>query len=176
MKHFSRPDPDPYDGPIRAIDGKEPFNMYLWPTDGDDWWASGGVQYVGERFRGIDRNFSSRWRFSIVALNDGRFSTSGCVYDIERGHEYGGRQCVFSTRAAAIRAAAARMIREARQSRTWKNILSDRLTDEDLEKLVNWTRAIVAEETGKPEPAPMRILPRPEPVKPTGLPLFDHAR
>jgi hypothetical protein len=152
-----------------------PFNMYLWPTDGDDFWASGGVSFVGEKFRGINRNFSSRWRFSIVSLKDGRFSTSGCVYDIERGHEHGGRQCVFSTRTAAIRAAAARMLREARQSRKWKNNF-DSLTDEALEKLVNWTRAIVAEETGKPKPAPVHILPRPEPVKRTGLPLFDFSK
>jgi len=167
-----RPDPDPYDGPIEAIDGKRPYNKYLWPTE--DWWANGGVLYVGVKFRGIDRNFSSRWRFGIVALKDGRFSTEGDVYNIERGHTYEGRTCVYSTRSAAIRSAAACMLVLARSSRNWKSSF-DRLTEDDLQKLVNWTRAIVAEETGKPSPAPIQILKRAVEKKSSGLPLFDYA-
>jgi len=168
-----RPDPDPYDGPIEAINGKRPYNMFLWPTE--DWWANGCMERFSKphRYTWIHDNFDSRWHFGIVALKDGRFATDGSVYDIEKGVDHSGRSVVFDTRAAAIRAAAARVIKQACWARNWTGF--GRLSREDCEAFINWARGIVAMETGKPAPSPVKVM-IPAPVKkPSGLPLFDFA-
>ena len=154
-----RVDPDPYDGLIRRADGVRPYNHYLWPTE--SWWASHRIH--------------SRWHFGIVALADGRFSTEGCVYSIEKNDDFG-KPCVFSTRTKALRTAAARMIRIARHSKNWDGLSHGGLKGNMLAEVINWTRNVVALETGKPVPKPVYIQ-EPLPVyRETGLPLFDFHR
>ena len=152
-------DPFPYDGPIERIDGVQPYNHYLWPTE--SWWAN----------REIYQTIGSRHMIGIVALADGRFSVEGSVYAIEK-NDYCGKPVVFATRTEAIRIAAARAIRTARWSRKWTNSF-DRLEGKRLADVINWIINTVARETGKPEPKPVRIKEPPPPYRPTGLPLFD---
>lgn len=156
-------DPCPYTGPIARADGVKPWNMYLWPTE--SWWAN----------RELGHSFSSSWEFSIVGLADGRFAVEGFVRAIEE-NDYCGQPIVFTTRALAIRTAAARLIRRARASGSWDYNL-ETVTGAKLGELINWIRKIVAKETGKPEPRPVHIEdPVVAPKRETaGLPLFDRA-
>lgn len=154
-------DPFPYDGPIARADGVRPYNHYLWPTE--SWWPNREIGY----------HIDGRWFFGIVALADGRFSTEGSVFLIERDGSRSGRPCVFITRSTAIRTAAARMIRSARQSRHWEGLSHGGLRGHLLADLINWALQIVARETGKPAPK-LIVFSEAEPHRAkTGLPLFD---
>lgn len=158
-------DPNPYDGPIERADGRRPYNHYLWPTEW--WWAN---QHFGH-------SVDARWNFGIVALADGRFSTEGSVYSIDKNNcafsSEKPRPCVYETRDQAIRVAAARLIRQARNSRRWQGYGSGKLEGQRLSAVINWIRAVVARETGRPEPAPITVKEPPKPRPKTGLPLFD---
>lgn len=152
-------DPSPYDGPIQRADGVRPYNMYLW--DSESWWP------------GRERRFqcvSGRHHFGIVALMDGRWAIDGDVFAITRG------EGVYATRIQALRVAAARAIRLVRWSRGWSDF-HQALKGKLAADVINWYRAIVAAECGKPEPKPVTVreaLP-PPPVRPeAGLPLFDY--
>lgn len=152
-------DPSPYDGPIQRLDGRRPFNRYLWPMAGDDWWA-----YNTPKLRRV----SGRFHFSVVALADGRWSTSGSVYSIEENRDCYGYPCVFPTREQAVRVAAARFVRMCRHARAWDGV--DHLSHELCQHLVNWVLDIA----DRP-PAVLRPLALPMPTpKPTGLPLLDY--
>lgn len=160
-------DPQPYDGPIERIDGTRPFNMYLWPTE--QWLARDDL---GDRWLSFD------WRIEIIALADGRFASSGSVRSIEAGFcNIMERRCVFPDRAAAIRAAAAEVIRRARRIRQpdWRRTRLD-WREKDIPIVITWARELVARETDSPPPRP-RALPMPPPPVPpqrsTGLPLLD---
>lgn len=156
-------DPWSYDGPITRSDGARPFNHNLWPMPGDYWWAN----------QELDNHIDPRWHFFVIALADGRFSTSGCVYDIDDNEDAGGRPCVFDSRSQAVRVAVARMIRCARASRSWEGMWCRGLKGKDLARVINWARQVVARETGNPEPMPVQVK-EPLPVRrKTGLPLFD---
>lgn len=159
-KHQDNRDPWPYEGPVRRADGVSPYNHFLWPMLGDDWWAN----------RELDDRIDSRWHFAIFALADGRFATSGHICDIE-DNDHAGRSCVFENRNQALRVSAARMIRKARASRKWEGMWCG----QDLELVINWARKVVARETGRAEPKPVQVK-QPPPVRiATGLPLFDFA-
>lgn len=150
-------DPNPYDGPIERADGVRPFNRYLWPMEGDSWWA----------YNTFGHRVSGRFHFEVVALADGRWSTEGFVWAIEDGKYYG-RPCVFATRRQAIRVAAAGFIRLCRNARRWTGC--DRLSDDQAQMLIDWALGIA----GRPA-VHLRPLPVPAPVEPrTGLPLFDY--
>lgn len=153
MKH----DPQPYDGPIERADGRRPFNNYLWPMEGDQWWA-----YDTFGHRGV----SGRFHFEVIALADGRWSTYGSVYSIEIGTDCYDRPGVFDTREKAIRIAAARFIRLCRWARRWNG--PDHLTNERAEQLINWALEIAK----RPPTAALRPIPAPR--RKVGLPLFDH--
>lgn len=158
-------DPFPYDGPLADINGKRPFNRYLWPTE--SWWAYHEFGYSG---------FSGRFHFGIIALNDGRWATDGFVWQIEANSDnpFGmgrrpGRPVVFDTREKAVRIAAARFIRLCRASRKWEGLLSDRLTEENCRKAINWALGIAKRPAIDFAPI---TPPMPKPVK-TGMALFD---
>jgi hypothetical protein len=161
-------DPQPYDGPIERADGVRPWNMYLWPTE--SWWPGHAPQ--------LRRSISGgRFHFGYVALKDGRFSTEGHVYEIERNADLDGLPCVFATRVQAIRASAARMIRLMRAARCWKG--PDRVDDDTLEVVVNWTLKAVAQATDVPPPDVItvrRTPPEPPVGVESGLPLWENAR
>jgi hypothetical protein len=144
-------DPWPYDGPIRRADGCASFNHYLWPLDEDWYWAN----------RAFDHSrVSSCFNFSVVALNDGRWSTSGMICDIERNEE-SGRPCVFPTREQAMRHAIARFIRLCRAARKWDGFNSDRLSHEWSERLIGWALGILDRPAAKLYRAPPPALPAP---------------
>lgn len=119
---------------ISRADGQELYNGFLWPSE--SWWLG------HER-----KKFSSRWNFGYVALSDGRFAVEGYVWAIREG-VYHGRKNNFSSRSLCIRAAAARLIRCMRGSRSWDTW--DSLNGELLAEAVNWVLETVARETGKP--------------------------
>lgn len=96
-------DPHPYSGPIQRADGARPYNRYLWPTE--QWRASDALGHAAADYE---------WRIDIIALADGRWATGGFVHEIEQDKVLRGERCCFSTRTAAIRAQAARLIRRAR--------------------------------------------------------------
>lgn len=100
-------DPFPYHGPIARADGTRPYNRYLWPTEV---WAA-------NREPGLSGMIYQIWRIEVIALLDGRWSTSGSVHQIEEDRDFGGNRCCFATREEAIRASAARIIRKARRWR-----------------------------------------------------------
>ncbi len=161
VKHGGSSDPDPYDGQIARIDGVKPYNHYLWSLPGDSWCAN----------RGLGGRVHSRWHFEVIALEDGRFSTVGSVYAIER-NDYAGRPCVFDSRSKAVRVAAAKTIRLARASRQWEGMCGG-LKGETLECVINWALKVVAIETARKKPKHVRIkVPAKARIK-TGLPLFD---
>ena len=139
-------DPWPYVGPIARADGEGPYNMFLLPLPGDSWWANYELGTL------ID----PRWHFDVVALADGRFSTVGQVTAIERGTDSHGRQVVFPDRIAAVRAAAARMIRQARDSRDW-GPMSGKLEGALLAMVINWASDVVARESGRPRPRSAKV-------------------
>jgi len=141
------PDPFPYEGPIAAADGTRPWNHYLWPTE--SWWISHEPEF---------RGFPGLFHFGYVALMDGRFSTDGEVYSIEQDCNCDGQRCLFATRAAAIRASAARMIRAMRgMARHESPYMLTSLSREHMQRGVNWVRAKVAEICGQPAPEPRRV-------------------
>lgn len=168
-----RHDPFPYDGPIRRVDGRRPYNHYLWPTE--DWWAYHEPQL---------RWFSGRWHFGIVETADGRFCVEGFVWSIEQNNRRYSwerkpdqlhRANNFASRTTAIRTAAADLIRQARNARRWEG--PDHLDDVKCADLVNWVRWRVARETDGYAPPPLVAKeppPAPAPkVEATGLPLLD---
>jgi hypothetical protein len=157
-------DPWPYDGPIADVDGKRPFNHYLWPTE--SWWAYDELGH---------RGFSARFHFGIIALNDGRFATEGFVWQIEANSDSAhngrpGKPVVFETREKAIRIAVARFIRLCRWATKWHGT-PDYLTLDKSRRAINWALGIAKRPAI--EFAPI-VPPAPKPV-PTGMPLFDHA-
>ena len=166
-----RNDPN-YDSQVLRLDGMRPFNKHLWPLDGDWFWAN----------RDLGRHIDARWNFHVIALADGRWSIDMAVYSIEANdstmHWLTGegkpRRVVFPTRNAALRASAAKMIRQARNSRRWPaNVggLSDALCGE----VINWARSTVARETQHAAPMAIALRPLPKAKRPTGMPLFDCA-
>lgn len=148
------------DDVIRRADGVEAFNGYFWPTE--DWW-------LGHEHRG----YPSRWMFGIVALADGRFSTEGFTWAIRENAGLYGSPVLFDSRAKAIRAAAARLIRCMRAARKWHRS-SDALHGKRLAFAINWTLETVTRECSTPPSRKVRIEDPPRPPEATGLPLFDH--
>lgn len=153
------------ESPILCANGLPPDNGHFRPTEW--WWANRQFGYT------VD----SRWNFYVVALADGRFSTDSSVYAIERNNSNWigeiPRPCVFDTREQALRVAAARLIRQARSSRKWPGLFTGKLEGEKLAMVINWTRTIIARQTGKSEPAPIIVWEPPRPRPKTGLPLLD---
>jgi hypothetical protein len=117
---------------IRRSDGALPYNSYLWPSE--SWWLYDEFKHA-----------SSRWMFSICALANGKFAVEGYVWAIRDGHSHG-RKNNYPTRKEAIRAAAARLIRGMRGSRT-SGGLSDSLNGSQLAQAINWVLDTVAGET-----------------------------
>ncbi len=145
---------------LQRADGRQPFNGYLWPSE--SWW-------LGHE----QKSFHCRWHFGFVALNDGLFSTEGCVYAIQRNEsgEWKGRPCVFATRQTAIRVAAARLIVVMRASKDWGHNYGG-MCGQKLATAINWVLKIVARETA--EATRLVTIADPKPARPTiGLPLFD---
>lgn len=149
-------DPFPYDGDIARADGVRPFNHYLWPLHGDEWWAN--------RETGLGR-VSGRFHFDVIALADGRWSTTGFVAQIERGCDERGAAVVFDSREKAVRSAVARFICLCRWARRWERT-PDHLTEEMAARLINWALAISGA-------TPMVFHPIARPKTKTGLALFD---
>jgi hypothetical protein len=148
-----------HDSPFANIHGTKPYNGYLWPTE--SWWAS----------RDLQRCIDSRWNFGIVALLDGRFATEGLIWCLRDNNDCG-KPVLFTDRVSCIRASAARMIRDARQSKCW-NGPNYGLSGSRLAMVINWARNVVARESGKTEPKPVTIPdPKPAAIE-DGLPLFD---
>lgn len=147
-------DPNPYDGPIERLDGHRPYNHYLWPMEGDSWWVS--------EVAGL-RGMAHPNHVAIVALADGRWSTSGSIYAIEENCDCYGSPCVYQTREETLRVAVARFIRTCRNARNWGTL---GISHDTCQIAVNWALDIV----GRPHVA----LPTPPPVRRlTGMPLFD---
>lgn len=171
-KLFADDCPVKYTGPIEGADGARPYNGYLWNTEW--WWANRH-----------DPRMSRRFHFGYVALADGRFAVSGFLHAIESDNrrcswetkpEQLRRHNCFDTRRAAIRTAAADLLRLARGARLWRQANHhDSLHDPvKFAALVNWVRAVVARETAGPEPRVMVAVPLPPPPpRPTGLPILD---
>lgn len=134
---MTRPDPRPYDGPIARIDGTRPFNHYLWPIQGD-WFH-------------VPRGINSRYSFGVVALADGRWLADGHI----DGQTY-------PDRTAAMRAAAARVIRTARNARHWSRPYQ--LTAQEALDVMAWVYSVLAQ----PAPA-LHVLPPPPRPAPTTL-------
>ena len=161
-----------HDSTIKRADGTVPYNGYLWPMSGDSWWIAHDREY---------RGFAGMWNFSVVALDDGRYSVDGTVWQIEHNDRNPADRhlpghvavpVVFDTRIKALRVAVARMIRTARASaRVWK---VNTLTTAQLETLVNWALGIVARETST-HPRVFSVPRAPEKPSKTGLDLFDQA-
>lgn len=144
-----RGDPFPYKGPLRRVDGRAPFNHYLWPL-GDDWfWA----------YNDLGRRFSSTWNFSAVALADGRWIVEGFVKDDEFAMEF------FPSRETALRTAAARLIRMIRRARRWTG--HDHVSAEDYPILIAWTLETIGRPAREVFVAPPP--PPPPPAPPTTL-------
>lgn len=117
-------DPWPYDGPIQRVDGRRPYNRYLWPTEQE--LASDTLGHAAA---------GHEWRIDIIALANGRWATGGFVHEIERDQVLTGERCCFATRSEAVRAQAARLIRRARRQGRgdlvqWAREAAARLTDE----------------------------------------------
>jgi len=157
---------------ILRADGVKPFNGYLWPTE--DWQPSHDKRFCN--LRGVHR-----FHFSIVALADGRFSIEGMTCCIEqntdnpyppKGEAPSGRPVVFESRTAAIRTAAARMIRDILASRFWeyKGETMDRAV---MALVINWTLQQVALACNAQKPKKIRLLPELEPPAAAGLELWD---
>jgi hypothetical protein len=149
-------DPAPYDGPIERLDGRRPYNRYLWPMEGDSWWVRESEHLVVQRMAWPNH-------IAIVALADGQYSTDGSVHAIEENRDCYGGPCIYPTRQAAIRKGVAKFIRHCRHARYWP---TNRITHEQCQLAVNWALAIVA------RPPITMPTPKPQPRK-TGLPLFD---
>lgn len=150
--------------PIKRLDGQSPFNDYLWPLETDAW-------NLGHDDRHRNQ-FSGRWALDIVALNDGRYATTGCVYYIKKNSDpcWFDLPCVFPDRPKALRVAAGRLIRQLRWSGKW-NCAWDSVKGKKLEIAVNWVLDIIARENKTRhrrvtvnDPAPPS--PPPPPVKP----------
>ena len=138
-------DPFPYDGPIQRVDGRRPFNRYLWPMSGDWFWA-----YDAPGLRHID----GRWNIKAIALDGGKWLADGFIWETQ-----------YDTREAALRASAANLLRTARGARSWPAF---RLRHDDYVKLVAWTFSIVGRPAPKVRPLPVIAPPPPY----ADLPLF----
>lgn len=155
-------DPQPYDGPIERADGERPFNMYLYETET---WAP------GHRVPGL--NIAYQFRIGIVALADGRWSTSGFVYHIQRGSDDLG-PVVFDSREAAIRASAARFFQALR----WHRKFCDRQAERSImRRAAEYGWSVLVQEVGHPpDRTPVGywdVEPPPALPRGSGLPLFD---
>jgi len=142
--NYSIVDPWPYEGPLRRVDGIAPFNHFLWPLDQDWFWANQDLD--------PQRRYSSRWNFYVVALADGRWLSDGTVREDESGMR------IFATREAALRHAAACLLRMIRAARHWPSHLVDHVSPEDYVALVGW----IFNRLNQPPP-PVYILPPPPP-------------
>jgi hypothetical protein len=131
---------------IKRVDGVEPFNGYLWPTE--SWW----LNHENSRF-------DPRWNFGIVELADGRFAIEGFAWKIEANPE----GIVFQTRTVAIRTAAARLIRTMRASRNWPYSFGG-MKGSKLGEAINWVLEVVARETLKAQTRIVKIQDEPMPV------------
>lgn len=135
-------DPQPYDGPIARADGRRPYNRYLWPTE---CWAANHTAAL--------HHLPYTWRVEVVHLADGRWATGGHVSEIERDQTYEGARCCFSSREAAVRAQAARMIRLAR---LWRGSLDYfgrvQLGDADARAIIAWALTVAEAEGGRRAP------------------------
>ncbi len=153
--------------PLRQVGGTEPYNEHFWARP-EDWFHL-------DRLTDIRR---SRFDFACVALEDGRFIAGGCVstYSIDKNQDCYGRPVVYPTRAKALRADCARMIRLMRYSIKW-NCPWDSLEGEELEKAINWALECCAKECNEPPPRPIRIWtkppPRPAPLVASASPWDD---
>jgi hypothetical protein len=161
-------DPDPYDGPITRADGRRPFNCYLWPLGEDAFWP--GHEYGDRRLRQAGGMF----HFQAVALADGRWSTDGSTYAIERNLDCYGCPCVYPTRMAALRVSAGRMIRGIRRAHRSSDTML-RLSHDAAQATIAWTFDVLRRETGRQARRVPALLPvvRPKPAMRAGLPLFD---
>ena len=144
---------------ITNIRGTAFRNGYLWPTES---WALCRTHPT----------YFGRWRFGIVALSNGLFAVNGQDYAI-RENKDGSLVNNFPTRDGALRASAARLIREMRTSKAWPAMF-DGLEGERLQVAITWVLETVAAEIGQPV---KRLVSIPEPVElvPSGLeglPLF----
>lgn len=164
--------PQRYTGPIQRADGTRPFNGYLWPTE--SWWA---YHEPGKRW------WDSRIRICIVHLWDGRWAVNGFLWAIQTNSrryswtvapgQLPRRNC-FATRREAVRTAAADLLRMLRSARRWKDHQLGR-DPVHWAEAVNWALATAHREADRAEP-PLRLHrePLPPPVRPSGMPLFDH--
>lgn len=129
--------------PIR-VDGRKPFNDYLWPTE----------SYVlGHEHR----QFHSCWDLSIVSLSDGRHCLEGAVYLIRDDRDYWGLRNNFPTRREALRAACARLIRKMRGAQNWGS-LHGGMTGKDLDFAIRWALQTCAKACGDPDPFEVKPL------------------
>jgi hypothetical protein len=151
-----------YASEIRGADGQIPYNGYLWPSE--QWWPGHSEE--------PSIRVPVQWHFGIIALDNGQFSIDGVVSHIEKNSDNiyepsQGRKVVFATRRAAIRTAAARLIRKIRKSHYWA-------TDRQwMVQIVNWILSRVAIATSHKTTV---IEYRELPLKKTlwvGLPLFE---
>lgn len=167
-----KPDPAPYSGELADIHGRKPYNQHLWPTEW--YWMRDEVA----------PRINSMWNIGIIALADGRFSSHMAVWAMEANNaRYDwvreGKapiKCVFPTREEALRAAAAKIIRLARNATKWEGVpMMPPFAGTTPHAVIEWARGVVARESGKPAPVPRKfheIRPLPAPAK-TGLPLLD---
>jgi hypothetical protein len=155
-------DPLTYDGP-RRIDGRLPYNGYLWPT-----WCRALNREGAERWM---QNLPFDYRLDVVELDDGRFSTDGTVYGIQRNLDCYGQRCVYATREEAIRTSAGRMLRRIRRVMRDRASMDHWIMQRVGPDVIQWVRQVAHEETGAVVRAPIQAKPMPRPK--TGLPLFD---
>ncbi len=88
-----------------------------------------------------------RYQFGIRELSDGTYTTAG-YYGHPTGQDCYGRPCIFPTRAAAIRTAAARTIRDLRNYGS-SPIPGIGMFGGPQAAAIRWVRQIVATETGQ---------------------------
>lgn len=136
----TRDDPWPYSGPLRRADGAAPFNHHLWPM-GDAFHPSAlePVRVPG-------------WFYwYVIPLNNGCWLADGYINSKQ-----------YPTRTAALRVAAAKVIRRARAARHWRGM--DGLDDEQFRALIGWVYGTLE------RPAPrIYVAPPPPPPTPSSL-------
>ncbi|GGD28871.1 hypothetical protein [Aureimonas glaciei] len=102
------------------------------------------------------RNVNYDYRIEFVHLADGRYSTSGALYDIEGMFPNSSRKCLFATREEAIRASAGRVMRHLRYARKqtgWPH----RISSEQAEGVLAWIRQTVAREAPRVRAVPPAV-------------------
>ena len=159
MPPIPPPSPESHpSGEITRADGVKPYNQYLLPTE---CWNMPRPYYCGDSRSWID----------IVALADGRFSTDGSVYGIQKNEDCYGRPCVYATRTQAIRVAAARAIRFMRAARHWSVMYAAGFErPEYLEYAINWALTTTYREIASPRPPRPVHIPAPPPPAPDPSP------